>query len=184
MRGANGYGSTDDPRGLGLIGDDGGGGGGADEDEGGMVTGGRGSSETIGPRNHARSVKRLRRKDRLNSDHQRQRRPQPGRVAEEDEEEEDSSDLSDESDEDGDAHQRYVDPGDLLVLTTVIDPFQERRSRSSFLKCQFAYELDHRLFALGIGVTGRRLRLLLLPFQKNPAVITVPGLLELRSMKI
>lgn len=102
------HGATDDPRGLGLIDD-----GGADEDEGGMVTGGRGSSETIGPRNHARSVKRLRRRDRQNSEGQSQRQRQ--RVAAAAAEDEDSSDLSDESEDDGDTPQRYV-RGILFIL--------------------------------------------------------------------
>lgn len=81
-------GSTEDPQGLGLI-DDG------EDEDGGMVTG-RGSSETIGPRNHARTMKRIRRKDRQHSEIAGQR----------DADEEDSSDLSDESDDEGDLPQR------------------------------------------------------------------------------
>jgi hypothetical protein len=56
---------------------------GDDEDEGGMVTGGAGSNETVGP---TLNSKRRRRKELLDED--------------------DSSDLSDESDEDGDSAQR------------------------------------------------------------------------------
>src|SRR6266480_11562 len=56
---------------------------GDDEEEGGMVTGARGSNETVGP---LLNSKRKRRKEQLDED--------------------DSSDLSDESDEDGDATQR------------------------------------------------------------------------------
>jgi hypothetical protein len=56
---------------------------GDDEEEGGMVTGARGSNETVGP---LLNSKRKRRKEQLDED--------------------DSSDLSDESDEDGDGTQR------------------------------------------------------------------------------
>jgi hypothetical protein len=68
-----------------------------DEDEGGMVTGGGGSTTTFGARLPLRGAKKIRRRERQQSESQR-----PGEA-----EEEDSSDLSDESDDDGDG-QRFV----------------------------------------------------------------------------
>jgi len=71
---------------------------GPDEDEGGMVTGGGGSNTTFGARLPLRGAKKIRRRERQQSESQRLREA----------EEEDSSDLSDESDEDGDTPHRFV----------------------------------------------------------------------------
>ncbi|KAL1966102.1 hypothetical protein VTN77DRAFT_4850 [Rasamsonia byssochlamydoides] len=76
------YGNAEEREGDGLgIGED---------DEGGMVTGGGGSTHTLGTRNHGRGARRNRRRERQQND----QRYGEG-------EDEDSSDLSDESDEDG-----------------------------------------------------------------------------------
>ncbi|KAK2756728.1 hypothetical protein FQN54_005174 [Arachnomyces sp. PD_36] len=86
--------SSPDELGFGGIGDDG------DDEEGGMVTGGRGSTDTIGPRQHGRSgVRRIRRRERLQQQQQQQQDRQQREQRRQEAEDDDSSDLSDESDE-------------------------------------------------------------------------------------